>query len=161
MEEEVTRDGRLLLIKLGPLGPVSNNAYIIADSVTNDALVVDAPEESEIVVAATKGLKVKQIVVTHRHRDHWAGIDALLAGIEAPVLCHEADREPYAAYIKDVLADGDELEVGGVIINDVPTFRVDHMPYGGVKESGFGREGVRYAIEELTELRLCVITKSI
>jgi glyceraldehyde-3-phosphate dehydrogenase (NADP+) len=52
----------------------------------------------------------------------------------------------------------DELEVGGVIINDVPTFRVDHMPYGGVKSSGFGREGVRYAIEEMTELRLCVVT---
>jgi glyceraldehyde-3-phosphate dehydrogenase (NADP+) len=49
------------------------------------------------------------------------------------------------------------LEVGGVIINDVPTWRVDHMPYGGVKQSGFGREGVRYAIEEMTEMRLLVL----
>jgi glyceraldehyde-3-phosphate dehydrogenase (NADP+) len=49
------------------------------------------------------------------------------------------------------------LEVGGVIINDVPTYRVDHMPYGGVKRSGFGREGIRYAIEEMTELRLMVL----
>jgi acyl-CoA reductase-like NAD-dependent aldehyde dehydrogenase len=48
----------------------------------------------------------------------------------------------------------DELEVGGLIVNDVPTFRVDHMPYGGVKQSGFGREGLRYAIEEMTELKL-------
>jgi len=47
--------------------------------------------------------------------------------------------------------------VGGVIVNDIPGFRVDHMPYGGVKESGLGREGVRYAIEELTEMRLLVI----
>ncbi|WP_028403204.1 aldehyde dehydrogenase family protein [Ectobacillus panaciterrae] len=47
-----------------------------------------------------------------------------------------------------------KLEVGGVMINDVPTFRVDHMPYGGVKESGFGREGIKYAIEEMTELKL-------
>ncbi|HEX9901333.1 MAG TPA: aldehyde dehydrogenase family protein, partial [Acidobacteriota bacterium] len=46
------------------------------------------------------------------------------------------------------------LDVGGIILNDIPTFRVDHMPYGGVKESGFGREGVRYALEEMTELRL-------
>jgi glyceraldehyde-3-phosphate dehydrogenase (NADP+) len=46
------------------------------------------------------------------------------------------------------------LEVGGVILNDSPAFRVDNMPYGGVKASGFGREGLRYAIEELTELRL-------
>lgn len=49
------------------------------------------------------------------------------------------------------------LEVGGVIVNDVPTWRVDHMPYGGVKHSGFGREGVRYAIEEMTEPRLLVL----
>ena len=55
----------------------------------------------------------------------------------------------------------DELEVGGVIINDVLTFRVDHMPYGGVKDSGFGREGLKYAIEEMTELRLLVMTKSV
>lgn len=47
-----------------------------------------------------------------------------------------------------------ELEVGGVIINDASSFRVDHMPYGGVKESGIGREGVRYAIEEMTEMKL-------
>jgi acyl-CoA reductase-like NAD-dependent aldehyde dehydrogenase len=49
------------------------------------------------------------------------------------------------------------LEVGGVIINDTPAFRVDHMPYGGVKDSGFGREGLRYAIEELTEIRLLAL----
>ncbi len=51
------------------------------------------------------------------------------------------------------------LEVGGVIINDVPTWRVDHMPYGGVKQSGLGREGVRYAIEEMTEPRLLVFNQ--
>jgi glyceraldehyde-3-phosphate dehydrogenase (NADP+) len=50
-----------------------------------------------------------------------------------------------------------ELEVGGVIANDISTWRVDHMPYGGVKDSGFGREGVRYAIEEMTEPKLLVL----
>lgn len=49
------------------------------------------------------------------------------------------------------------LEVGGVIINDAPIFRVDHMPYGGAKASGLGREGVRYAMEELTDLRLLAL----
>ena len=49
------------------------------------------------------------------------------------------------------------LDVGGVIVNDIPTFRIDHMPYGGVKESGFGREGLKYAIEEMTELKLMAI----
>lgn len=46
------------------------------------------------------------------------------------------------------------LNTGGIIINDVPTFRVDHMPYGGVKESGLGREGVRYAMEEMTNIKM-------
>jgi acyl-CoA reductase-like NAD-dependent aldehyde dehydrogenase len=49
--------------------------------------------------------------------------------------------------------------VGGVVINDVPTFRVDNMPYGGLKDSGLGREGIRYAIEDMTELRLLVIAQ--
>ncbi|MEJ2673554.1 MAG: aldehyde dehydrogenase family protein, partial [Deltaproteobacteria bacterium] len=49
------------------------------------------------------------------------------------------------------------LEVGGVIINDAPVFRVDHMPYGGAKASGLGREGVRYAMEEITEMRLMAL----
>jgi acyl-CoA reductase-like NAD-dependent aldehyde dehydrogenase len=53
-----------------------------------------------------------------------------------------------------------EMEVGGVIVNDIPTFRVDQMPYGGVKGSGSGREGPRYAIEEMTELRLMVINRN-
>lgn len=50
----------------------------------------------------------------------------------------------------------EKLKVGGVIVNDVPTFRVDHMPYGGMKDSGLGREGVRYAIQEMTEPRILV-----
>ncbi|MCM8541858.1 MAG: aldehyde dehydrogenase family protein [Lentisphaeraceae bacterium] len=51
----------------------------------------------------------------------------------------------------------DELDVGGVIIGDVPSWRVDNMPYGGVKDSGLGREGVKYAIEDMTEIRLLAI----
>jgi acyl-CoA reductase-like NAD-dependent aldehyde dehydrogenase len=51
----------------------------------------------------------------------------------------------------------DEIEVGGLIVGDVPTFRVDQMPYGGVKDSGLGREGLRYAIEDMTERKLMVM----
>ncbi|SEO62010.1 Acyl-CoA reductase [Luteibacter sp. UNC138MFCol5.1] len=54
----------------------------------------------------------------------------------------------------------DELEQGGVIVNDVPSFRVDNMPYGGAKSSGIGLEGVRYAIEDMTELRLMVMREA-
>jgi acyl-CoA reductase-like NAD-dependent aldehyde dehydrogenase len=53
----------------------------------------------------------------------------------------------------------DRLETGGLMVNDVSTFRVDHMPYGGVKDSGAGREGLRYAIEEMTELKLLTFNR--
>jgi len=52
-----------------------------------------------------------------------------------------------------------ELEVGGVIVNDIPTYRIDNMPYGGVKDSGLGREGIRFAIEDMTEIRNLVIRR--
>ena len=53
----------------------------------------------------------------------------------------------------------DRLDVGGVIVDDVPSYRVDNMPYGGVKESGLGREGVRFAMEDMTEIRNLVIRR--
>jgi len=56
-----------------------------------------------------------------------------------------------------MLAAWDRLDVGGVIIGDVPSWRVDNMPYGGVKESGLGREGIRFAMEDMTEIRNLVI----
>jgi glyceraldehyde-3-phosphate dehydrogenase (NADP+) len=68
-------------------------------------------------------------------------------GLQAGVFTNQIDEMNYAFT---------KLEVGGVIINDVPTFRVDHMPYGGVKNSGFGREGVKYAIHEMLEPKLLV-----
>lgn len=58
-----------------------------------------------------------------------------------------------------VQAAFDEIEVGGLIVNDVSAFRVDHMPYGGVKQSGTGREGLRYAIEEMTEMKLLAFNR--
>jgi acyl-CoA reductase-like NAD-dependent aldehyde dehydrogenase len=59
-----------------------------------------------------------------------------------------------------VLDAWDHLDVGGVVINDVPSYRVDNMPYGGVKDSGLGREGVRFAMEDMTEIRNLVIRRT-
>ncbi len=69
-------------------------------------------------------------------------------GLQAGIFARDS-KLLFAAY--------EDLEVGGVVIDDVPTFRIDHMPYGGVKDSGLGREGLRYAIEEMTERKLLVV----
>lgn len=62
----------------------------------------------------------------------------------------------YTNDVHTALDAAEKLHVGGVLINDIPTFRVDHMPYGGVKESGTGREGLKYAVEEMTEMKLVI-----
>ena len=69
-------------------------------------------------------------------------------GLQAGVFTNDLNKALYAAK---------RLEVGGVMINEVPTFRVDHMPYGGIKGSGIGREGLKYAIREMTELKMVAI----
>jgi glyceraldehyde-3-phosphate dehydrogenase (NADP+) len=56
--------------------------------------------------------------------------------------------------LKDVFYAYKYIDAGGVVINDVPTFRADHQPYGGTKDSGLGREGIRYTIEDMTEIKL-------
>jgi acyl-CoA reductase-like NAD-dependent aldehyde dehydrogenase len=91
------------------------------------------------------------IVTLHRYSD----FDKALAfvndsdfGLQAGVFTRD---------LKLALRAFETLEVGGVLINQVPTFRVENMPYGGVKDSGFGREGVRWAMEEMTEVRSCII----
>ena len=59
----------------------------------------------------------------------------------------------YTNILSDALYAADELQAGAVIINDIPTFRVDNMPYGGVKMSGYGREGIKWALEEMTDMK--------
>jgi acyl-CoA reductase-like NAD-dependent aldehyde dehydrogenase len=58
-----------------------------------------------------------------------------------------------------ILEAWDRLDVGGIVVGDVPSYRVDNMPYGGVKDSGLGREGVRFAMEDMTEIRNLVIRR--
>ncbi|MDW6093754.1 aldehyde dehydrogenase family protein [Vibrio rhizosphaerae] len=81
--------------------------------------------------------------------------DAALAEVNHSVFGLQAGiftKDIYKAY-----KAWDVLDVGGVVIGDVPSWRVDHMPYGGVKDSGLGREGVRFAIEDMTEMKLMVL----
>jgi acyl-CoA reductase-like NAD-dependent aldehyde dehydrogenase len=83
---------------------------------------------------------------------------------EAIAMVNDSDFGLQAGIFTDSLDHAmrawNELEQGGVIVNDVPSFRVDNMPYGGIKLSGLGREGIRYAIEDMTEVRLMVMRES-
>jgi acyl-CoA reductase-like NAD-dependent aldehyde dehydrogenase len=94
------------------------------------------------------------VVVLERYADFDRALEAANAtdyGLQAGVFTNDLDAA-YHAYR--------ELEVGGVIVNDVNIWRVDHMPYGGVKASGYGREGLRYSIREQTEPKLLVLNLS-
>lgn len=110
------------IIKVGPLGPYANNAYIIVDRPSGESLFVDAPMDSARAIEAASGTKVRRIVMTHRHPDHWANIDQVKQATGAPAYCHDADREPYASKVDGTVDDRDELRIGGSVV------RVIHTP---------------------------------
>jgi acyl-CoA reductase-like NAD-dependent aldehyde dehydrogenase len=95
------------------------------------------------------------IVILEKYTDFkevMARVNNSAFGLQAGVFTNDI-HEMFYAY--------DALDVGGVIINNTPTFRADHMPYGGVKDSGIGREGVRYAMEDMTERKALIINKNV
>jgi acyl-CoA reductase-like NAD-dependent aldehyde dehydrogenase len=110
-------------------------------------LLEDVPKDEDLVCHEAFG----PVAVLSRFSD----FDAALGEVNDSVFGLQAGiftRDIYKAH-----RAWDVLDVGGVVIGDVPSWRVDHMPYGGVKDSGLGREGIRWAIEDMTETRLMVI----
>jgi acyl-CoA reductase-like NAD-dependent aldehyde dehydrogenase len=118
------------------------------DGAMLEATVLEnVPLETEINCEEAFG----PVVALYKYDD----FDAALTQINASKFGLQAGL--FTTSINKAMRAWDHLEVGGVVINDVPSWRVDNMPYGGVKDSGLGREGVRYAIEDMTEIRLLVI----
>ncbi len=112
-------------------------------------VIVDAPRSAQVCTEEA----FAPLVVAFPFGDieaAFAEVNASRFGLQAGVFTNDL-AHAWRAF--------ETLEVGGVVINDVPTYRVDHMPYGGVKESGIGREGLRWAIEDMTELRLMVVAQ--
>ena len=110
-------------------------------------LLEDAPADQSIVCEEAFG----PVAVLSRFGD----FDEALAQVNDSQFGLQA-----GIFTRDLYKAGrawDTLDVGGVVIGDVPSWRVDHMPYGGVKESGLGREGIRFAIEDMTEIRMLVV----
>ncbi len=113
-------------------------------NVWRPTVLADAPEDARVCCEEA----FAPLVGLSRFSDVQEAIDAAGRtefGLQAGIFTHDT------RVIDDAF---DRLDVGGLMVNDVSTFRIDHMPYGGVRSSGFGREGLRYAIEEMTELKL-------
>lgn len=112
-------------------------------------VLVDVPKDARVCGEEVFAPVVNLFPVA----DFAAGLAAIndsQFGLQCGVFTNDLER---------TLAAHDELEVGGVIVNDVPTWRTDSMPYGGVKDSGIGREGLRWSIEDMTEPRLLAFAR--
>ncbi len=116
-------------------------------SVVPATVLVDVPTDTKVSCAEAFG-PVVTVERFHQFDDVLARTNDSRFGLQAGVFTSDLNR---------ALRAWSELEMGGVIINDIPTWRIDPMPYGGVKDSGFGREGLRASMEEMTELRLLVV----
>jgi glyoxylase-like metal-dependent hydrolase (beta-lactamase superfamily II) len=117
------KQGNFRLIKVGPLGPFANNAYIIADEESREALLVDMPSQSEqtLHVISERGYNVKAILLTHAHGDHWADYGLVKNALDVPVMAHPAERPVLGDRIDEPLAHGQELSVGPFVINAMHT----------------------------------------
>ena len=134
--EEARQGGARVLCGGEPQGPC-----------VTPTIITDADPAAKVCAEEVFG----PVVVVERVRDWQAAIERTndsRFGLQAGVFTND---------LRAVWQCFEGIAVGGVIHNDFPTFRVDHMSYGGVKDSGFGREGPRYAIEEMTEPRLLVL----
>ena len=115
----------------------------LSDTLIEPTVVINVPREAKLFRSEVFG----PVIAVNR-------VDSLEEGIEA------VNDSPYGLQagiftdnIKAAFKFAEEVECGGIMVNEIPTFRVDQMPYGGVKESGIGREGPRFAIEEMTEIK--------
>lgn len=136
VDEAITGGAKMLLG-----GPASGNFF-------PPTILVDAPTDSRVV----REEAFAPVVTVSPFSSFDAAVDAVndsTFGLQAGVFTNDLGNA-WSAFHR--------LEVGGVVINDVPTYRIDHMPYGGVKDSGLGREGLRWSIEDMTELRILVMS---
>lgn len=135
IESAVARGGKLLC------GGKRDGAML------EPTLLEDVPKDEPVCAREAFG----PVAVLYRFSDFDAVLDEVndsTYGLQAGIFT----RDIYKAH-----RAWERLEVGGVVIGDVPSWRVDHMPYGGVKDSGLGREGIRFAIEDMTEIRIMVV----
>jgi glyoxylase-like metal-dependent hydrolase (beta-lactamase superfamily II) len=115
-------DGAVRIVKVGPMGPYGNNAYLVRDTDAGESLLVDMPlETGRLLDAIAADGNVRSVVVTHWHPDHWASYDAVRGAIDAPVMVGDREINIPAERIDRRLADGDEVRVGGTRVSILHT----------------------------------------
>ena len=115
-------DGEIRITKLGPMGPLGNNAYIVRDLSARESLLVDMPlDEQPLLEALAADGNVRQVVATHWHRDHWMTYDAVRAATQAPVLVGDREVNIPEERIDRRVADGEEIRLGGATITVIHT----------------------------------------
>jgi len=155
---------------IGPminLGAAEQTEEWVNEAVENGACVLTGGKRDGVMYEPTILENVKPelriswleafapVVVVYPYKDFeeaLKGVNYSIYGLQAGIFTNDL-KKAFRAF--------EVLDVGGVVINDFPTFRIDHMPYGGIKESGFGREGLKYAIEEMTEMKLMAVNLSL
>lgn len=111
---ETHEDGELRVVRFGPLGSFANNAYVVGDHASRDAVLIDMPAGSAEVVTAIEqnGWRVKAILLTHSHPDHWADYDLVRAAIDAPVMANAAEQIIPGEKVDLPLDDDQVIDVG-------------------------------------------------
>ena len=113
MEPVVYSEDAFSIVKVGPMGPYGNNAYLLHDADARDALLVDMPlEEARLLEAIQAVGNVHQIVATHWHRDHWMTYDPVRAATQAPVLVGDKEVNIPKERIDGLLSHGQDVKVG-------------------------------------------------
>lgn len=167
---QVYEDALVTVEALGPLGSLGNNSYIVRPRDGGAALVIDAPEGSEAVLEALGDLVVAGILITHQHRDHWAGLDLLREATDADVHVGPEPRRGEFARDASVVRSGDRIAVGGASIEVIETpghtpgsvcFRLGGVVFTGdtLFPGGPGRTASNGAlIEEIASIRAGLYT---
>ena len=119
---EVLEEDGIRIVRVGPMGPYGNNAYIVRDTSAHAGLLVDMPlEERPLLDALTAEGGVQSVVATHWHRDHWMSYDAVRAATGAPVLVGDSEVNVPEERINGRLRDRQELRVGGIRVTVLHT----------------------------------------
>jgi glyceraldehyde-3-phosphate dehydrogenase (NADP+) len=131
-------------------GRVLTGGKRLSAAVYEPTVLTGVPETAKVCAEEVFGPLVV-LAPFEKFEEAIAAVNRSTFGLQAGVFTRDLQRTLYAF---------DVIEAGGVIVNDVPTWRIDHMPYGGVKDSGSGREGPHYTMEEMTELKLLVVNRA-